>query len=207
MIAWGPGIKADSKNYEICGGLDFMATFAALGGTALPDKDREGKPTIFDSYDMSPLLFGTGPSRRKTWFYFTEDELSPGAIRFGQFKAVWNLRGDDGAQTGGLAVDTNLGWKGPEKYVGATPQLFDLWQDPQERYDILMNNYTEHSWAIVGVAPELQALMKSYVQYPPRKPQTNNYNGPLRLSNYQKYQWLRQELEKEGFQISIPTGN
>jgi arylsulfatase len=37
------------------------------------------------------------------WFYFTEDELSPGgAFRWHQFEFVFNLRGDDGAQTGGL---------------------------------------------------------------------------------------------------------
>jgi arylsulfatase len=38
---------------------------------------------------------------------------------------VFNLRGDDGATTGGLAVDTNLGWKGAEKYVAIVPQVFD----------------------------------------------------------------------------------
>jgi hypothetical protein len=43
-------------------------------------------------------------------------------------------------QGGGLAVDTNLGWKGPEKYMASVPQVFDLWQDPQERYDLFMNN-------------------------------------------------------------------
>src|SRR5262245_13745564 len=57
-----------------------------------------------DSYDMSPVLFGTGKSARKAWFYFTEDELSPGAARVGNYKAVFNLRGDDGASTGGLAA-------------------------------------------------------------------------------------------------------
>ena len=57
---------------------------------------------------------------RKSWFYFTENELSPGAVRVGNYKFIFNLRGDDGAQTGGLAVDTNLGWKGPEK----TSRLF-----------------------------------------------------------------------------------
>jgi arylsulfatase len=31
------------------------------------------------------------------WFYFTEDELSPGAFRWHQFEFVFNLRGDDGA--------------------------------------------------------------------------------------------------------------
>ena len=59
-LAWGPGVKPGSRNYDVGGGLDFMATFAALGGVNLPDKDREGKPMIFDSYDLSPILFGTG---------------------------------------------------------------------------------------------------------------------------------------------------
>ncbi len=130
-IAWGPKIKAGSWNDDIVGGLDFMATFAALGGAKLPDKDREGQPMMFDSYDMSPLLFGTGKWARESWFYFTEDELSPGAVRWHNFKFLFNLRGDDGAQTGGLAVDSNLGWKGPSKYVATVPQVFDLWQVPR----------------------------------------------------------------------------
>jgi arylsulfatase A-like enzyme len=96
-LAWGPGIKAGSKNSDIVGGLDYMATFASLAGVKLPENDREGKPIIFDSYDMSPILFGKGKSDRPAWFYFTEDELSPGAVRVGRFKAVFNLRGDDGA--------------------------------------------------------------------------------------------------------------
>ena len=36
-----------------------MATFAALAGVKLPENDRAGQPIIFDSYDMSPILFGT----------------------------------------------------------------------------------------------------------------------------------------------------
>jgi arylsulfatase A-like enzyme len=145
-LAWGPGIKAGSKNSDIIGGLDYMATFASLAGVKLPENDRAGQPIIFDSYDMSPILFGTGKSARKNWFYFTENELTPGAARSGNYKAVFNLRGDDGVKTGGLAVDSNLGWKGAESYVATVPQVFDLWQDPQERYDIFMNNYTERTW-------------------------------------------------------------
>src|SRR5271154_6012040 len=110
-IAWWPGkIKASSRNYDILGSLDFMATFANLAGVPLPDKDREGQPIIFDSEDMTPVLLGTGKSKRDTWFYFTENELTPGAVRSGRFKAVFNIRGDDGQATGGLAVDSNLGW-------------------------------------------------------------------------------------------------
>jgi arylsulfatase A-like enzyme len=206
-IAWGPRIKPGTRNYDILGGLDFMATFAALAGTKLPEQDREGQPIVFDSYDMSPVLFGTGRSARDSWFYFTEDELSPGAARVGNYKAVFNLRGDDGAQTGGLAVDTNLGWKGAEKYVATIPQVFDLWQDPQERYDIFMTNFTEHTWTVVSINEAIKGLMKTYVDYPPRKLQSMTYTGPITLSNYQKFQWVRDQLAKEGFELPLPSGN
>jgi arylsulfatase A-like enzyme len=207
-IAVMPGkIKPGSRNHDILGGLDLMATFASMAGLKLPENDREGQPIIFDSYDMSPILFGTGKSARKAWFYFTEDELTPGAARVGNYKAVFNLRGDDGAQTGGLAVDSNLGWKGPEKYVATAPQVFDLWQDPQERYDIFMNNYTERTWTLVTISGAIKDLMKTYVQYPPRKLQSMTYTGPITISNYQKFQWVREQLGKEGVNIPLPTGN
>jgi arylsulfatase A-like enzyme len=206
-IAWGPKIKAGSRNYDIVGGLDYMATFAALAGVKLPEKDREGQPIIFDSYDLSPVLFGMGHSARTSWFYFTEDELTPGAARVGNYKAVFNLRGDDGQPTGGLAVDSNLGWKGAQKYVATVPQVFDLWQDPQERYDLFMNNFTERTWMMVPISEAIKDLMKTYIQYPPRKMQSMTYTGPITLSNYQKFQWVREQLGKEGITIPLPTGN
>jgi arylsulfatase A-like enzyme len=207
-LAWMPGkIKAGAKNHDIVGGLDLMATFAAVAGVELPKNDREDKPIIFDSFDMSPVLFGTGKCARKEWFYFTENELTPGAARVGNYKAVFNLRGDNGAVTGGLAVDTNLGWKGPEKYVATVPQVFDLWQDPQERYDIFMNNYTERTWTMVTISKSITELMKTYVEYPPRKLQSMVYTGPLTISNYQKFEWVREQLGKEGVHIPLPTGN
>jgi arylsulfatase A-like enzyme len=207
-FAWMPGrIAAGKKNHEIVAGTDLMATFAAVAGVQLPQRDRENQPIIFDSIDMSPVLFGTGKSARTSWFYFTENELSPGAARVGNYKAVFNLRGDDGAATGGLAVDTNLGWKGAEKYVATVPQVFDLWQDPQERYDIFMNNYTERTWTLVTISAAIKKLMETYVQYPPRKLQSESYAGPITLSNYQKLQSVRESLAKEGINLPMPTGN
>jgi len=207
-IAWMPGkIKAGVRNFDILGGLDLMATFANLAGVKLPEKDREGQPMIFDSYDMSPVLLGTGKSTRESWFYFTEDELSPGAVRWHNYKFLFNLRGDDGVQTGSLAVDTNLGWKGASKYVATVPQVFDLWQDPQERYDIFMNNFTERTWMGVVMEEELKKLMATYVKYPPRKMQGLGYTGPITLSNYERFQWVREQLQKEGITIHLPTGN
>ena len=206
-IAWGPKIKAGTRNYDIVGGLDLMATFASLANVKLPENDRAGQPIIFDSYDMSPVLFGTGKSARKSWFYFTEDELSPGAARVGNYKAVFNLRGDDGASTSGLAVDSNQGWKGPNKYVATVPQVFDLWQDPQERYDIFMNNFTERTWVMITISAEIKELMKTYIKYPPRKIQSESYSGPITISQYERLQSVREMLAKEGFKIPLPTGN
>ncbi|AVC47516.1 sulfatase family protein (plasmid) [Rhizobium leguminosarum bv. viciae] len=207
IAVWPGKIKQDVKSHDIVGGLDLMATFAAAGGVPLPTKDREDKPIIFDSYDMTPILLGTGKSARKNWFYFTENELTPGAARVGNYKAVFNLRGDNGQATGGLAVDTNLGWKGAQSYVAIVPQVFDLLQDPQERYDIFMNNYTEHTWTLVSISGAIKDLMKTYVEYPPRKLQSMGYDGPIELSKYQMLESVREQLGKEGVNITAPTGN
>jgi len=208
IAVWPGKIKPAVKNHDIVGGLDLMATFASVAGIKqLPEKDRDGQPIIFDSYDMSPLLLGTGKCDRTSWFYFTENELSPGAARVGNYKAVFNLRGDDGMPTGGLAVDTNLGWKGPDKYVATVPQVFDLWADPQERYDIFMNNYTERTWTLVTISEAIKNLMKTYVKYPPRKLQSESYTGPLTITQYQRFQYIRDQLEKDGFSLSLPSGN
>ena len=207
IAIWPGRIKPGVRNHDITGGLDLMATFAAVGGVALPKNDREGKPIVFDSFDMSPLLFGTGKSARKSWFYFTENELTPGAARVGNYKAVFNLRGDNGQATGGLAVDSNLGWKGAEKYVATVPQVFDLWQDPQERYDLFMNNFTERTWTLVTINEEVRKLMKTYVEYPPRKLQSEGYSGPITLTQYQRFQYIRDMLKNEGVHIGMPTGN
>ncbi len=207
-IAWMPSkIKAHAKSHDIVGGLDLMATFASVGGAKLPTKDRAGEPIIFDSYDMSPLLFGTGKCARNEWFYFTENELAPGAARVGNYKAMFNIRGDGGQATGGLAVDTNLGWKGPQKYVATVPQVFDLWADPQERYDLFMNNFTERTWTLVTISEAMEKKMKTYAQYPPRKLQSQSYTGPVELSDYFRFQQVREQLHQEGIQIPIPTGN
>src|SRR5262249_59549553 len=77
-MAWMPGkIKAGSKNYDIVGGLDFMATFAAMAGVKLPGKDVVGPPSNFDHDDMAPLLFGTGKRQTETRGFFTENGLRP----------------------------------------------------------------------------------------------------------------------------------
>lgn len=207
MVRWPGHVAPASKSASVVGGLDLMATFASVAGIDLPTEDRDGQPIIFDSYDMTPVWEGTGDSARPAWFYFTENELTPGAARVGNYKAVFNLRGDDGASTGGLAVDSNLGWKGAEAYVATVPQVFNLLDDPQERYDLFMNNFTERTWYLPVINDQVQNLMKSYVKYPPRKLQSETYTGPITLSQYQRFQYVRDALEKDGVSIGLPSGN
>ena len=100
-----------------------------------------------------------------------------------------------------------MGWKGASKYVAIVPQVFDLWQDPQERYDIFMNNYTERTWTMVTISDAIKKLMKTYVDYPPRKLQSLGYTGPITLSDYEKLQQVREMLQKDGINLPLPTGN
>ena len=50
IAVWPGKTKPGSKNHEIIGGLDLMATFASAARVPLPTNDREDKPIIFDSY-------------------------------------------------------------------------------------------------------------------------------------------------------------
>lgn len=188
-IAWWPGtIPAGQDTHAIAGGLDLMATFAAAASVELPKNDRAGEPIIFDSINQLPVMKGEKESVRENWHYFTEMELAPGAIRMGRFKVVWNLRGDNGQATGGLAVDTNIGWKGPKSYVAAVPQVFDLWQDPQERYDLFMTNWTEKTWVAASGSAAMKDIVNTYVKYPPRKMQSELLDMPLTIDQFRKIQ-------------------
>ena len=46
--------------------------------------------------------------------------------------------------------------------------------------------------------------MLTYVKYPPRKLQSEGYTGPITITNYQKFQWLREQLAKDGFNLGLP---
>ena len=87
------------------------------------------------------------------------------------------------------------------------PGKGDHWQDPQERYDIFMNNFTERTWMGVVMEQEVKKVMATYVKYPPRKLQSYGYTGPITLSGYERFQWIREMLSKEGVNIPLPTGN
>jgi arylsulfatase len=48
------------------------------------------------------------------------------------------------------------------------PQILDLYQDPQERYDTLITNFVEHTWTLLIFNQAVAELMKTYVDHPAR---------------------------------------
>ncbi|MDD5268727.1 MAG: hypothetical protein PHO08_16625 [Methylococcales bacterium] len=70
-----------------------------------------------------------------------------------------------------------------------------------------MNNFIERIWTLVTISEAIKDLVKTCVKYPQRKLQSMSYDGPIELSKYQKFQWIREQLAKEGLNIPLPTGN
>ena len=68
--------------------------------------------------------------------------------------------------------DIREGWQGAAEYVAEGPELYDLWQDPQERYNIFMNNWTEKTWMIGPIGQKAVALLSTYQEFPNRPIQT-----------------------------------
>lgn len=74
-IAWWPGkIAAGKVSLELASTMDLYTTFISLAGGKIP-ADR-----VVDGVDISPVLFGSGPSPRETMFFYRGTELM--AVRY-----------------------------------------------------------------------------------------------------------------------------
>ena len=112
-ITWWPGrIKPGVVN-DIGATMDLYTTILTLAGAEVPS-DR-----VVDGLDLSPALFATGPSPRKTMFYYRGTKLY--AVRKGPYKAH-------------LFTKPSYG-KGEEE-MHDPPLLYHLGHDPSEKYDV-----------------------------------------------------------------------
>ena len=114
-IFWWPGRLAKGVVMGIGSTLDLFATFCALAG-AEPPSDR-----VMDSYDLTPALFGSGESPRKSMFFYRESKLY--AVRQGDFKAHF------------ITKPVYTGRTEPETHHDP-PLLYHLGRDPGEQYDV-----------------------------------------------------------------------
>jgi arylsulfatase A-like enzyme len=113
-IAWWPGkIKAGSVSHQVASTMDIFATAQRLVGVE-PPSDR-----TLDSFDLSPVLFNNGPSKRRLLFYYRGYNLM--AVRKGPWKAHFMTQAAYGQQK-------------PEQHD--PPILYHLEHDPSERRNL-----------------------------------------------------------------------
>jgi uncharacterized sulfatase len=132
LFLW-PGTVKPGTVVEMGAFFDLLPTFAALAGVPVPS-DR-----VMDGYDLTPVLRGTGPSRRRTYFYYRGSLLQ--AVRSGAFKVHFFTRpeGHD---------------KIPERIDPAW--LFNLDHDPSEQFDVSRDH--------PGVVAELRRLAEQHTR-------------------------------------------
>jgi len=116
-IFWFPGTVKPQVVMDLGTTMDLLPTFCSFANIELPG-DR-----IYDGYDLSPALKGTGGSSRDVVYYYRGTEIY--ALRKGAFKAHYITQGEYG---------------GPPKTVHDPPLLFNLLLDPSEKVDIAGNH-------------------------------------------------------------------
>jgi arylsulfatase len=125
--------------------------FAALAGIKLPDKDREASRCLRQLRHVArPLRHRQVGAQRLVLLH--RERAEPRAARVGQLQGRVQPAGRQRASDRRPRGRHQPGLEGRRKYVAGVPQVFDLWQDPQERYDIFMNNFTERTWTLVTIS-------------------------------------------------------
>ncbi|HDZ15230.1 hypothetical protein LCGC14_0958500 [marine sediment metagenome] len=113
-IFWSPEKIRPGVVSDLGSTIDLFTTFSKLAGATIPD-DRS-----IDGVDLSGVLFEGKHSPRDTMFYYRGTELY--AVRLGDYKAHFITEGAYG-QFG-------------EREEHKTPILYNLNQDPSEKFDI-----------------------------------------------------------------------
>src|SRR5690606_33871365 len=110
-------------------------------------------------------------------------------------------RGDNGAMAGSDMPGQQLGWRGDQTYIATVPAIYDLWQDPQERYDLFMNSWTEKTWTLVIFNQATAELMQTYAKIPPRALQSAGYPGPMGIEKYRIIQQAKQLFNEKDLEL------
>ncbi len=114
-----------------------------------------------DGYDQRELLAGTGPSKRKEYFYWTDDGNLAG-VRYERWKLVFLEQRADSLNV----------WQDPLVPL-RFPKLFDIYADPFERADHDAGDYdrwrVEHAYALVPAQAFVARHLATYQEFPPRQ--------------------------------------
>jgi len=147
-VFWWPGTVRPATVTDIGSAMDLFVTAAKLAGAEVP-ADR-----VIDGVDLRARLAGTGPSPRQLLFYYSDNELR--AVRKGAYKAHFITSGAYG--------------DGERRTEHNPPLLFNLAEDPGERYDVaarhpdivadLVKEIESHRKTIAPTRPLFDELLK-----------------------------------------------
>lgn len=116
-IAWWPGtVPAGNTCLEVSSTLDLYASILTLAGAGIPG-DRK-----VDGRDITPHILGQHALPESPYFYYGPRKLH--AVRLG----AWKLHIHTSSHTGA------------DYFNGKLPLLFNLYEDPSEKYDLSDQN-------------------------------------------------------------------
>jgi len=167
---WPGQITPMSRSHEVVSSMDVLPTVSAVIGAPLPT-DR-----AYDGKDMSDIIFETNGGKSKHEFLFFYGGCSkkpmPSAVRFGVYKAYWCTGPGLGGCPNGQKNCT-------QNYDTQAPLIFDLGQDPSERYpndNTYMNTTDLQAKASKALQTELETFTTESLISPPSIP-SEMYDG------------------------------
>jgi arylsulfatase A-like enzyme len=169
MMRWPGVIKPGTEINEIVSHEDWVPTIVAAAGEPnvkaklLTGYEAAGKTfkVHLDGYDQRDLLAGTGPSKRKEYFYWTDDG-NLAALRYDRWKLLFLEQRAEGLDV----------WQDP-LIVLRFPKLFDLRADPFEIAQRDAGDYAkwrvERAFALIPAQDYVAQHLQTYVAFPPRQ--------------------------------------
>jgi arylsulfatase len=170
MIRWPGRIQPGSVSNEMVSGLDWLPTLmAAAGDPDIKDKllkgHQAGTKTFkvhLDGYNQLPYLTGQQPNSARPVFFYFDDDGDLVAMRYGQWKVVF----EEQRVNGTLRI-----WAEPFTKL-RVPKLFNLRSDPYERADVTSNTYydwfmSDGAGAFLGAPALAGQFLATFKEFPP----------------------------------------
>jgi len=169
MVRWPGKIKAGEVSNEIMHHMDWLPTFAAIGGNDNIKEELAKGTTLgkskfknhLDGYNFLPYLTGESETApRQEIFYFTDDGDLAG-LRFNNWKVVFMEQ---------RAQGTMQIWSEPLVTL-RLPKIFNLRMDPYENADITSNTYydwlLDHAYMFVPAQAYVGEFLATFEEFPP----------------------------------------
>ena len=163
VVKWPGKIPAGEVSPEFMTMEDWLPTImSAIGGQpnlreqlldGLDVEDMNYRVHL-DGVDQSDVIFGTGPSKRLEFYYFTETTLH--GLRYGNWKFLFKKQ--------------DKWFNGTQENL-TTPLITNLKLDPFERFHEArgFDEWQENrSWLLGPAGEQVGNFMKTLVDYPPR---------------------------------------